>query len=209
VFHVSEAGEYLEELRVTAAVQGDYLRAKGIVENLFAALRADLPEVSAEQHAGMHPGRSASLTLGGEAVGWVAEADPDMLDEHLDLGDSFGRVACFELRLAPIAASLGAASRYKPLPRFPEVSRDLAMVFAAATPYAGISKVASEAAGPLLESLRLLSVYTGERVEPGKKSVALRFTLRAADHTLTDADADAVVAAAESALAMHCGAAKR
>jgi phenylalanyl-tRNA synthetase beta chain len=83
------------------------------------------------------------------------------------------------------------------------------MLFDADVTYDSIQRTAAQAAGPLLESVNLLSIYTGEQVEPGKKSVALRFTLRAVERTLMDTDADATLAAVESALCDDLGAAAR
>jgi len=157
----------------------------------------------------MHPNRCAALTIGGSAIGFIAEADPDMVQDSLDMPTTFGRLACFEIDLDAVAASSPGAARYRPVPRFPEVTRDLAMVFDESALFGAIEQVARDAAGPFVESVRLLSIYTGERIEPGKKSVALRFTLRAPDRTLTDSDADSAIAAAQSALREELAAADR
>ncbi len=108
-------------------------------------------------------------------------------------------MAVFELDADALLTYADRTHRYTPLPRFPAVSRDIAVVVDAATPYALLETTAREAAdSALTESLGLQSVYTGERVPAGKKSVALRLTFRAADRTLTDAEVDAQMAAVES-----------
>ena len=209
VFDMPAAGTYGENLRAAAAIQGDYAAIKGVVENLFALLRAPLPRFEPGVARGMHPNRCAALFAGDRRVGFVAEVDPDLTQTELDVPSGFGRVACFELDVDAIAACIPSAPRYSALPRFPEVTRDLAMLFDTDVAYGRIEHVARQAAGPHVEDVKLLSIYAGERVEPGKKSVAVRFTLRASDRTLTDSDADSAVASAQSALSGELGARTR
>ncbi len=204
------AGEgYSQGLRAAVAVQGDYMRARGIAENLFAAMGIAFPDVTAHIQPGMHPSRTALLTLNEQEVGYIAEADPDMIAEHLDLPAAFGRVGCFEINLDRVAELTPGPASYFPLPKYPEVTRDLAMVFDADAPYGTIERVAKLAAGEYLESVSLASIYTGDRIEAGRKSVALRFTLRAQDRTLTDADADDALLSAQNALIENLGASLR
>lgn len=209
VFSTSGPGKFSETLRAAAVVQGDYFAARGITENVFAALKIDFPNVFATTETGMHPGRCADLTIDGSRVGMIAEVVPDMLDEHLGVPGNLGRVSAFEIDLSAICQYIPSNIRYYPAPRFPEVTRDLAMLFDADVHYGKIESVAKLAAGEYLESVALVSVYTGERIGEGKKSVAIRFTLRADDRTLTDADADSALVAAETALAQQLGALKR
>jgi len=90
------------------------------------------------------------------------------------------------------------------------VSRDIAALVDASMSYALLETTAREAAdSTLTEAIGLQSVYTGERVPAGKKSVALRLTFRAADRTLTDAEVDAQMAAVASLLAERAGAEQR
>ena len=82
---------------------------------------------------------------------------------------------------------------YRPLPKFPASTRDLALLCDDETPVATLEKAIREGAGKILESVCLFDVYRGEQVAKGKKSVAYSLTLRAADRTLTDEEADAAV----------------
>ena len=158
----------------------------------------------------MHPGRCASVFLFGKVLGYVAELDPDVVKAHLDVPAGVGRVAVLELDADALLASADGTHRYTALPRFPAVSRDIAALVDASTPYALLEMTAREAAdSALTEAIGLQSVYTGERVPAGKKSVALRLTFRAADRTLTDAEVDAQMAAVAALLTERAGAERR
>ena len=214
VFELGDTpGKYEEPRRVAAVLTGgaaDFFAAKGLVESLAAALHLFPLTFSAQTRAQMHPGRCASISLAGQPLGFVAEADPDALKEHLDVPAATGRVAVFELDADVLLAYADPALRYTPLPRFPATSRDLAVVVDLETPYGLIVATAREAVSPALtEAISLQSIYSGERVEDGKKSVALRFTFRAADRTLTDAEVDTEVAAAARLLGKRVGAERR
>ncbi len=214
VFALGHApGEYREPRRVAAALTGngaDFFAAKGLTEALAAALHLPPLEFAAAERARMHPGRCASVSLAGQPLGFVAEADPDAIREHLDVPATTSRVAVLELDADLLLQYADPAVRYAPLPRFPSTSRDLAVVVGSEAPYGLIEATAREAVrAALTESITLQSIYTGERIEDGKKSVALRFTFRAADRTLTDTEVDAEVAAAASLLAERIGAERR
>lgn len=82
---------------------------------------------------------------------------------------------------------------YKPLPRFPAATRDLALICDDELPVAALEKAIREAVGKVLEEVSLFDVYRGEQVAEGKKSVAYSLTMRADDRTLTDEEADAAI----------------
>ncbi|HEX5322163.1 MAG TPA: phenylalanine--tRNA ligase subunit beta, partial [Capsulimonadaceae bacterium] len=207
-------GDYVEPYRAGGVMAGegiDYFHAKGVVQSLFAALSLSGAEFAPVQRHGMHPGRTAEVKIGGSPVGFVAEIDPDAVREHLDVPASADRIACFELDadLLRTLAQEAAKRQYQPPPRFPSIMRDLAMLYDRATLYGEIEKTIKASAGDLLESVSLVSVYTGERVAVNRKSVAVRLVLRAGDRTLTDADADGVLAAVQGALSKSLGAEAR
>jgi phenylalanyl-tRNA synthetase beta chain len=209
-YRTAGPGEYFEPRHVAGLVTGpgaEYSSAKGIVEGLMASLHInDLTFEPIRLH-GMHPGRSASLRVGREPVGYVAEIDPDMVKAHLDVPTSVGRVAVFELAselLRELAVETDQ-SEYVPAPRFPALTRDLSLLFALDMPYGRVEDAVRSAAGELVESISLLSVYTGERVPANKKSVAVRLTLRACDRTLNDADADGVLSRVQAQLSSKLG----
>ena len=95
---------------------------------------------------------------------------------------------------------------YKPLPKFPAVTRDLALLCGEKLPVLALEKAIRQAAGDPLEHLELFDVYQGEQVEKGKKSVAFSLALRSPDHTLTDKESDEVMQRVLDALEKECGA---
>ena len=211
VFSLGAAqSDYAETRHVAAVVTGaasprawdspsppptDFFTAKGLIEALGVALHLPPVTFAAEQRPQMHPGRSAAVIVAGKTVGYVAEVDPDAVKSHLDVPQTVGRVAVFELDADALLALTSDVRRYRPLPRFPAVSRDINVVVDAATPYALLQDTARSAADPaLIESVTLQSLYTGQPIPPGKKAVALRLTFRADSRTLTDADVDTQMA---------------
>lgn len=206
-------GKYDEPRRVAAVLTGpniDFFTTKGLVEALASALHLPPITFAADERPQMHPGRSASVAVAGQPLGFVAEVDPDAVQGHLDVPTATGRVAVFELDADLLLVHADPALRYTPLPRFPAISRDLAVVVDLAAPYGLLESTAREAvSAELTESITLQSIYTGERVAEGKKSIALRLTFRAANRTLTDAEVDAQVANAEMLLTERVGAEKR
>ncbi len=180
----------------------DFFDLKGVVEALAESLR--VPPLAAAPpktpHPLCHPGRQAALSVAGERVGFIGEVDRAVADAA-DLPE---RVLVAEIDLDELLARAAPAPRHEPLPRFPAIRRDVALVVEEGTAEAGVREVLSRAAGAHLESLALFDVYRGEPVPAGKKSLAYALVLRSRDATLTDAEADAVrdrvVAAAAKAL---------
>jgi phenylalanyl-tRNA synthetase beta chain len=214
VFDLGDAaGRYVESRRVAAVLTGsntDFFTAKGLVESLASALSLPVLAFAAESRPQMHPGRCAAISLAGKVTGYVAELDPEAVKSYLDVPATVGRVAVFELDADCLLAHTYPVHRYQPLPRFPAVSRDIAVLVEAATPYALLETTAREAAdSALTETIGLQSIYTGDRVPVGKKSVALRLTFRAADRTLTDPEVDSQMAVVEARLIERAGAARR
>ncbi len=188
----------------------DFFTAKGIVQSLLDGLRLPAVTFAPEHRQGMHPGRCAAVAVAGKTVGYVAEVDPDTLQTDLDAPHAVGRVAVFELDADALRSLGGQTPRYHALPKFPSVTRDLAVIADAGTPYALLADITQAAADPaLLQDVSLVSLYTGTGIPDGKKSVALRLTFQPQDRTLTDADLDSQLAAIRRALADRAGAAER
>ncbi len=137
----------------------------------------------------LHPGRAASILRDGKPVGRAGELHPQLAAE---LGFA-SPVMLFELDIIPALEAplpvLQAISRY------PQVRRDLAVTVPVATPLSAILTHASVAAGELLQDLRVFDIYQGAGIEPTRKSVALGLIFQDKSKTLTDGDADALMAA--------------
>jgi phenylalanyl-tRNA synthetase beta chain len=176
----------------------DFFDAKGLIELIASTLGV---EMAFEPEAGfpfLHPARTASVLVGGERAGWVAELHPSVLATI----DARSGVA-FEIDLEPmIATATAGVELYEDVTTHPAVAEDIAVVAGSDVPADRIRSAVVEAGGQLLASATVFDVYEGEQVPEGKRSLALRLEFRAPDRTLTDAEVAEVrigiVAALES-----------
>ena len=175
----------------------DYLALKGVVEAVCEAAKTPAPRfVANTQGTTFHPGRCAGIYLGQEKLGTIGELHPETAANY----GIKPRVAAAELNMDVLFAHRGGTPVFRPLPKHPAVTRDLALVMDMGVPAADVAEAIRTAAGSVLESLALFDVYTGEKVGKGKKSLAYNLVLRAPDRTLTDEEAEATVAKVLSAL---------
>ncbi len=189
----------------TSREPGDFFDLKGAVEAVLAALRVAEVRFVATQHVTFHPGRCAAVVAGadGAQLGILGQVHPRVA-ERFDLG---GRaVYAAELDFDALVRRAGEAPPFQPLPRFPGVAIDLAVVVDEAVPEAEVAAAIRAAGAPLLAELRLFDVYRGAPVPPGRKSLAYALLYRAPDRTLTDAEAAAVQATIEAHLRERFGA---
>lgn len=192
-----------ERPRLAAAIMGkipgswanpdvplDYYHLKGVMETVLAALRTfSVSFVPVHDRPGFHPGRTALVKAGSRVIGIIGELHPNVL-EKLDLPQ---RVTGCELDLEMLAEVSGEPFKFTPLPRYPAADRDLAVVVSNNVPARDVLAVIRQAAGPLLASIELFDVYTGEQVKEGCRSLAFALRFQASDRTLTDAEvADAL-----------------
>lgn len=164
----------------------DFYTVKGIVETLLVNLGIPGVRYQPENVPGMHPGRTASLEAGGVVLGYLGSLHPAVI-EAWNLKETY----YFELNLAALEQAAQPQIGFKPLPKFPAIERDLAVVVPLDVPAGSLELAIREAAGELLEEVRLFDVYQGEQVEAGKKSLAFSLVYRAEDRTLTDEEAQA------------------
>ena len=149
---------------------------------------------------GMHPTRTARVIVDGEAVGAVGEVDPSVLEAY-GIGE---RVAWLEVNLDALLDKPHGARPYRLVSKMPSSDVDLAFEVDDATPAGAVQRLIVEAAGDLLARVELFDVFRGPPVGAGRRSLAYRLRLQAADHTLTDAEVAEVrrrcIEAVESAL---------
>ena len=163
----------------------DFYDAKGLLDALFAALGA-APEYEATRDPLLHPGRTASVRVGGVVVGLVGELHPNTL-RAFDLGD--GPCAYFEIDLgALLDAAPAEQRRYQPLARFPGAVRDLALLVDESLPAGSVTAMLE--ATPLVAEARLFDVYAGDPIADGKKSLAYRMVWQSPGRTLTNEEVD-------------------
>ena len=175
-----------------------FFRLKGEVEAIFSALNLPKAEYEAESnHPAFHPGRCAKVSMGGKVLGYLGQIHPLVAKNYgID-----GEIYCAELDLTDAFALRLPDPTYHPLPKYPGVSRDLAIVCDENITVAQAEAVISAAGGKLLRSVKLFDVYRGIGVPEHKKSQAFSMELRADDRTLTDADSEGTVAKILAALA--------
>ncbi|MGD9999357.1 MAG: phenylalanine--tRNA ligase subunit beta [Ilumatobacteraceae bacterium] len=147
--------------------------------------------------AGLHPTRSATLSVGRDAVGAVGEIHPDVLDAF----DVTERVAWLELDLTAMLAVEPKIAQWRPVSRFPSTDLDLAFAVPESVTADKVDKAIRQAASGLLVGLELFDVFRGQGIDPGTRSLAYRLRLQAPDRTLTDAEVGGVKEKAAAALA--------
>ena len=167
-----------------------FFTLKGEIEAILGEMNAHKAEYEAvRDDPSYHPGRCARLVIDGKDVGVFGQIHPLVAKNYgID-----GEIYCAELNFTELLTVLAPEKTYHPLPKFPAVSRDLAIVCDEALTVSQVEKVISNAAGKLLRNIELFDIYRGVGVPQGKKSMAFSLELRADDRTLTDQDSEAAV----------------
>ncbi|NUO55309.1 MAG: phenylalanine--tRNA ligase subunit beta, partial [Hamadaea sp.] len=168
-----------------------------------AGLDAARVEVAAAEQAPWHPGRCAAIKVDGQTIGYAGELHPAVCAEQ----DLPKRTCAMELELDLVP--LPGVTPPPVLSNFPPALIDVALVLPQEVPAAEVESALREGAGPLLESVRLFDVYTGQGIDPGQKSLAYKLVFRAPDRTLTVEEAVAARDAAVAITASRFGAALR
>jgi len=156
----------------------------------------------APTEASYHPGRFASIWSGSNQVGVMGQIHPNV-------ARAFGvdvELYCAELAFDELMLAQGADPEYVPLPRFPSVTRDIAVVCDEAVTVGALEKAIRKGAKGLLKEVSLFDIYRGKGIDEGKKSVAFNLVLRADDRSLTSEEADEDVRSILAALEKDCGA---
>lgn len=175
-----------------------FFTLKGELEAIFAGLRLKKASYTAEKsNPSYHPGRCARVSIDGVDVGVIGQVHP-LAAKNYGIETE---VYCAEISFTKLLALQLPDATYSPLPKYPSVTRDLALVCDEAVTVAQAEEVITSAAGKLLREIRLFDIYRGVGVPDGKKSMAFSLILRADDRTLTDSDSETVVTKILSALA--------
>ncbi|NFO79600.1 phenylalanine--tRNA ligase subunit beta [Clostridium botulinum] len=166
----------------------DYLDLKGAVENIVEGLGIKNSKYEREsENVSYHPGKTAKLVIGKNVVGTLGEV-------HLDVTENYGiDVPCFiaELNLDALYESADMDRKYKALPKFPAVTRDIALLVEDSILVQEIEECIRKAGGNLVEKVQLFDIYKGKQIPDGKKSIAYAIAYRA-DKTLTDKEVNKV-----------------
>ena len=168
----------------------DFFSMKGEIDALLASLNIPAATyVRNTENPSYHPGRCAELRIDGKKVGVIGQIHP-LVAETYGIG---AEVYAAELDFTLLQSMVGGERVFHPLPKFPAVARDLALVCDESLTVGELESCITAAAGKLLRKINLFDIYRGIGIEPGKKSVAFSLELRADDRTLTDEDSVGVV----------------
>lgn len=165
----------------------DFFTLKGIIESIMSLCGAHTQyERSGEPY--LHPGRQALVKANNQSAAVFGEVHPEVAAKYgIDC-----RVYVAEIKLDILLGINKRRTVYKPLPKFPAVERDFALLCDIDLPVGTLEKAIASGAGRLLERLELFDVYTGSQIPDGKKSVAYSVWLRSADSTLNDKEIEDV-----------------
>lgn len=172
----------------------DFYLAKGVVDRVSEKLNLEFSYRRADID-GLHPGRTAEILLENKVVGFIGELHPTLAADN-----DLKRTYVFELNFdALMAVSVGYIN-YQPIPRFPGMSRDIALEVDQNIPAADLLSTIHAHGGNILQDTLVFDVYQGEHLEKGKKSIAIRLNYLDTEETLTDERVSKVQAEIEAAL---------
>lgn len=170
---------------VTIGMYGnlDYLELKGVVENIVDALGINNSAYRREsENPSFHPGKTAALYINKDYIGVLGEVHPDVINNY----DIDNRCFIAELNLDLLIKNANSDKKYKSLPKFPAMTRDIALLVDDAVLVQDIEDTIKKQGGGILESVKLFDVYKGKQIPEGKKSIAYSIVYRHSEKTLTD-----------------------
>lgn len=160
----------------------DFYVVKGILEGLFSKLGLqEKIQYQQAEVAGMHPGRTAEILLNGKKLGFVGQIHPQVQKDK-DLKDTY---VC-ELNLRDVLLEGNEPLKYQSIPRYPSITRDIALVVDQDKSAGELKAVIQAAGGALLKEVHIFDLYQGDRLEAGKKSIAFSLKYFDPERTLTD-----------------------
>lgn len=181
----------------TKAALMDFYFLKGVLEALLDALNIKKYNIVPErENPTFHPGRTARIELGGRQVGVIGEVHPTVV-ENYRLSE---RVYALQVNLEALIDAAGGLKKYSPLPKYPSVERDMALVVRKDVLAADLNRTIKKNAGELLDSITLFDVYEGAQIKEGYKSMAFSLRFQAPDRTLTDEEVNVIMEKVRKAL---------
>ena len=177
----------VENHKVAFATYGenaDFYIVKGIVENLLEISNISRYQIERATRDNLHPGRSARILVGKDEIATFGEVHPTVI-ENYGIGE---KVYFAELDLNKLAKYGREVKKYVPIPKYPAVERDIAIVVDEDVEVGKIESVISKRVKNILENINLFDVYRNEKLGVHKKSIAFGLIFRATDRTLTDAE---------------------
>ncbi|MBU5313404.1 phenylalanine--tRNA ligase subunit beta [Tissierella carlieri] len=167
----------------------DFYYLKEVIDKTLGRLGIrDIEYIREENDPTFHPGRTAKLMLNGEEIGILGEIHVDVA-ENYDIKD---RIYVGQLDFNKIVELTNLEVKYKPLPKYPSMLRDLALVVKEDILVGDIQKIISRHGEGLIEKIELFDIYTGNQIPEGMKSVAYSITYRSYDRTLRDDEVNSI-----------------
>jgi phenylalanyl-tRNA synthetase beta chain len=178
-----------------------FYHLKGVVETLLEELHIPDWRLVPEAAPWLHPYRAASVWIGGERIGWMGEVHPEVAEAY----DLRGRAYVAEVALASLLTH-ARPPEFRPLPRYPAVDRDLAVVVREEVTAAELVEEIRRVGGPVLEAVEAFDVYTGPQVPEGHKSIAFSLRFRSPDRTLEAREVEGILEEIRQGLRQRFGA---
>ncbi len=157
----------------------DFFNAKGIAESLLKQLRLEA-SFKMDEDESLHPGKRANIVINGQKVGVIGELHPGV-SQSFELS---GITCLIEIDIEKLLPLVTKFKKYQPIPRFPSITRDIALVVNEQVTYQQVCGIIQNS--PLVSQVTLFDIYSGEQVPLGKKSFAFRLIYQSPSHTLTD-----------------------
>jgi phenylalanyl-tRNA synthetase beta chain len=184
---LAQPGQWLQSARAV-----DFYDLKGVLDRLLASLGIFHAQYQLHSAEGYHPGRTAQITVerAGEQIilGVAGQLHPNV-QQMQDLSDTYVAELDFDVLTALVDTQIG----YRSLPKYPESKRDLALVVGREVPSIAMVDIIRQAGGELLQSVQVFDVYTGDKIDITKKSVAFALQFRHDDRTLQDEEVQALI----------------
>ncbi|EFU85205.1 phenylalanine--tRNA ligase subunit beta [Staphylococcus lugdunensis] len=173
-------GEYVVNTWQNKKEAVDFYIAKGVVDRVAEKLNLEF-SYKAGEISGLHPGRTAIISLQGKDIGFIGELHPQLAAEN-----DLNRTYVFELNYHTIMEVAVGYINYKPIPKFPGVTRDIALEVTSDVPASVLLETIHSNGDDILQDSLVFDVYEGEHLGEGKKSIAIRLNYLDTENTLTD-----------------------
>ncbi len=203
----SEEGLANERETLTIGMYGevDFFDLKGVVESLLEEMNITKYRILSSNNDSMHPGRTAELLINNKRIGCLGEVHPDVLDKYgID-----ERVYVAELNFEEIIKQSDMNIKYRSLPKYPSVARDIAIVVTEEITAGQVEEIIRNKGGKLIEEVKLFDIYRGSQIEEGYKSMAYSIVYRSDEKTLSEDDITKVHNKIVNSLVNQVGAALR
>lgn len=178
-------GEWLSHPWQQENKQVDFFVVKGIIEGFFRFLEIPVTFIQTKL-PDMHPGRCASLKINDQVIGFAGQIHP-MLAKKMDLKETY----VFDINMEAVFAAYHPVKGYKPIPKYPSITRDIAFIVDEEVAAGDIKAVIEASGAPLVKQVKIFDVYQGENLPEGKKSIAYSLLYQHPEKTLQDEEVDA------------------